>query len=115
MLPGAAEVEEKLAQLHRPVANMLATVSYTHLIITNTGLYTVNLAIMGFSSNVPMLKTETVFTLLRGVAGERFPYKLVLAGGISLAACVLLVLSLIHICSPLPARRGPRCIPPSGR
>ena len=63
-------------------------------IITNTGLYTVNLAIMGFSSNVPMLKTETVFTLLRGVAGERFPYKLVLAGGISLAACVLLVLFL---------------------
>ena len=54
-------------------------------IITNTGLYTVNLAIMGFSSNVPMLKTETVFTLLRGAVGERFPYKLVLAGGISLA------------------------------
>ncbi|MFR8255116.1 MAG: ABC transporter permease [Ruthenibacterium sp.] len=63
-------------------------------IITNTGLYTVNLAIMGFSSNVPMLKTETVFTLLRGAVGERFPYKLVLAGGISLAACVLLVLFL---------------------
>ena len=42
-------------------------------IITNTGLYTVNLAIMGFSSNVPMLKTETVFTLLRGAVGERFP------------------------------------------
>ena len=63
-------------------------------IITNTGLYTVNLAVMGFSSNVPMLKTETVFTLLRGAVGERFPYKLVLAGGISLAACVLLVLFL---------------------
>ena len=31
-------------------------------IVTNTGLYTVNLAVMGFSSNVPMLKTETVFT-----------------------------------------------------
>src|SRR5699024_5431595 len=25
-------------------------------IITNTGLYTINLAVMGFSSNVPMLK-----------------------------------------------------------
>ena len=31
-------------------------------IITNTGLYTVNLAIMGFSSNVNMIKTVTVFT-----------------------------------------------------
>ena len=36
-------------------------------IITNTGLYTVNLAVMGFSSNVPMLKTETVFTITVGL------------------------------------------------
>ena len=32
-------------------------------IITNTGLYTVNLAVMGFSSNVSMLRTPTIFTL----------------------------------------------------
>ena len=31
-------------------------------IITNTGLYTVNLAVMGFSSNVNMLKAQTIFT-----------------------------------------------------
>ncbi len=34
-------------------------------IITNTGLYTVNLAVMGFSSNVSMLKAPTVFTVLK--------------------------------------------------
>ena len=31
-------------------------------IITNTGLYTLNLAVMGFSSNVNMLKTVTIFS-----------------------------------------------------
>ena len=31
-------------------------------IITNTGLYTINLAVMGFSSNVNMLKTVTIFS-----------------------------------------------------
>ena len=38
-------------------------------IITNTGLYTVNLAVMGFSSNVNMLKTDTIFSLLKGTLG----------------------------------------------
>lgn len=33
-------------------------------ILTNTGLYTVDLAVMGFSSNVSLLKTATVFTAL---------------------------------------------------
>ena len=36
-------------------------------IITNTGLYTVNLAVMGFSSNVNMLKTVTIFTPFPGL------------------------------------------------
>ena len=36
-------------------------------IITNTGLYTVNLAVMGFSSNVNMLKTVTIFTPFPGM------------------------------------------------
>ena len=36
-------------------------------IITNTGLYTVNLAVMGFSSNVNMLKTVTIFTSFPGL------------------------------------------------
>lgn len=44
-------------------------------IITNTGLYTVNLAVMGFSSNVNMMRTETLFTLLQPSLGSF--YKLV--------------------------------------
>ena len=36
-------------------------------IITNTGLYTVNLAVMGFSSNVSMLKATTIFTPFPGM------------------------------------------------
>ena len=38
-------------------------------IITNTGLYTVNLAVMGFSSNVNMLKVQTLFTMVRPSLG----------------------------------------------
>ena len=34
-------------------------------IITNTGLYTVNLAVMGFSSNKSLLKQETVFSVFK--------------------------------------------------
>ncbi len=44
-------------------------------IITNTGLYTVNLAVMGFSSNVSMMRTPTVFTMTQGTLGSF--YKLV--------------------------------------
>ena len=63
-------------------------------IVTNTGLYTVNLAVMGFSSNVPMLKTQTVFTAVQALAGEGFPYKLVVAAVITVAICVLLIFFL---------------------
>lgn len=60
-------------------------------IITNTGLYTVNLAVMGFSSNVPMLKTPTVFTAAKAALGDGAPYKLILAAGITLAVCAALI------------------------
>ena len=63
-------------------------------IVTNTGLYTVNLAVMGFSSNVPMLKTQTVFTVVQALAGEGFPYKLVVAACITVAVCALLIFFL---------------------
>ena len=39
-------------------------------IITNTGLYTVNLAVMGFSSNVNMMRTETMFSMLKPFLGD---------------------------------------------
>ena len=57
-------------------------------IITNTGLYTVNLAVMGFSSNVNMLKTPTLFSLLKPTLGAGF--KLIPAALISLLAGLLL-------------------------
>ena len=56
-------------------------------IITNTGLYTVNLAVMGFSSNVNMLRASTIFTLFPGS-------KLILAMIITLGVGVLMVLFL---------------------
>ena len=61
-------------------------------IITNTGLYTVNLAVMGFSSNVNLMKADTIFTLCRDALGSG--YKLILAAVITLSACVLRVLFL---------------------
>ena len=61
-------------------------------IITNTGLYTVNLAVMGFSSNVSMLKTNTVFLLLKPFLGKF--YRLVPAAVVTVLAGVLLVLFL---------------------
>ena len=61
-------------------------------IITNTGLYTVNLAVMGFSSNVNMLKTETIFSMLKGTLGTGF--KLIPAAVIAFTAGAFLVFFL---------------------
>ena len=60
-------------------------------IITNTGLYTVNLAVMGFSSNVNMMKAATVFSMVQPVFGKTF-YKLVPEA--ILIACVVILLAL---------------------
>lgn len=57
-------------------------------IITNTGLYTVNLAVMDFSSNVNMLKTPTLFSLLKPTLGAGF--KLIPAALISILAGLFL-------------------------
>ena len=56
-------------------------------IITNTGLYTVNLAVMGFSSNVNMLRATTIFSLFPGS-------KLLLTVCITLTVAGLLILFL---------------------
>ena len=61
-------------------------------IITNTGLYTVNLAVMGFSSNVAMLKTTTIFTMVKETLGT--VYKLIPAAAFALLVGVLMVLFL---------------------
>ncbi len=61
-------------------------------IITNTGLYTVNLAVMGFSSNVNMMRSQTLFSLLQPYLGSY--YKLIPAAVIALVMGTLLVLFL---------------------
>ena len=58
-------------------------------IITNTGLYTVNLAVMGFSSNVNMLKSATVFTLVKPLLGAF--YRLIPGALIAAVAALLLI------------------------
>ena len=64
MLAGAAAGSiTSLLQTKLKIPSILAG------IITNTGLYTVNLAVMGFSSNVNMLKTNTIFTILKPYLG----------------------------------------------
>ena len=56
-------------------------------IITNTGLYTVNLAVMGFSSNVNLLKATTIFSAFPGM-------KIIPAIVIALIVAALLVVFL---------------------
>ena len=60
-------------------------------IVTNTGLYTVNLMVMGWSSNVSLLKQSTLFTMMKetGIGGTW--YKLILAAGITILAGLFLV------------------------
>ena len=58
-------------------------------IITNTGLYTVNLAVMGFSSNVNMLKSATVFTMVKPLLGTL--YRLIPGALIAALAALLLI------------------------
>ena len=61
-------------------------------IITNTGLYTVNLAVMGFSSNVNMMRTATLFTMVQSSLGSF--YKLIPAAAITLTVGIALSLFL---------------------
>lgn len=63
-------------------------------IVTNTGLYTINLMVMGWSSNVSLLKTETIFTLFEaaGIGGKYTD--IILAFLITAVVGVLLLLFL---------------------
>ena len=62
-------------------------------IVTNTGLYTVNLAVMGFSSNVNMMRADTLFSLLQPVLGKTFG-KIIPVALIALLTGLLLALFL---------------------
>jgi putative ABC transport system permease protein len=56
-------------------------------IITNTGLYTVNLGVMGWKANVSLLKDETVFTLFKktGIGGSWY---VLIIGALVMFACM---------------------------
>ena len=60
-------------------------------IVTNTGLYTVNLMAMGWKANQSLLGGSTIFTLLRdsGIGGDW--YELLLAASVTVLAGVLLL------------------------
>ena len=63
-------------------------------IVTNTGLYTVNLMAMGWKANQSLLRQDTIFTLFRdtGIGGSW--NAILLSAGITVLAGVLLVLFL---------------------
>ncbi len=61
-------------------------------IIVNTGLYTVNIAVMGFSSNVNLFGCDTVFSLAKDLSGAAWYtdwYK------IGIVALIVIVIGLI--------------------
>ena len=58
-------------------------------IIVNTGLYTINLAVMGFSSTMSLVKTDTVFSIAKSALSfTGGGYKLVLAAVVIALAMV---------------------------
>jgi putative ABC transport system permease protein len=81
---GCAGLVTAFLQTHMGIPSIIAG------IITNTGLYTVNLAVMGFSSSISLLKSETVFTKFRalGIAGSW--YSIILAAFASLLCMAVL-------------------------
>lgn len=63
-------------------------------IVTNTGLYTVNLMAMGWKSNASLLGVDTIFSMLKKTQLFGDWYELVIASGITLLVAVLLRLFL---------------------
>lgn len=59
-------------------------------IVTNTGLYTINLMAMGWSSNISLLKNETIFSLFKKTNIGGAWNTIILAGMIALCAMVLM-------------------------
>ena len=59
-------------------------------IMTNTGLYTINLMAMGWSSNISLLKNETIFSLFKKINIGGAWNAIILVGMIALCAMVLM-------------------------
>ena len=85
---GAAGYVTAFQQTHMGVPDILAG------IISNTGLYTINLMAMGWRSNKSLLKDETIFTLFEktGIGGDW--NALILAGAITLVMMLFMKLFL---------------------
>ena len=89
-------------------------------IVTNTGLYTVNLMAMGWKANQSLLGGSTIFTLLRdsGIGGDW--YELLLAASVTVLAGVLLLAFLktrhgpFHPGHRRQSRHGAGLVPESG-
>lgn len=62
-------------------------------IIVNTGLYTINIAVMGFASNINLFQSDSIFTWAKQEIGGTW-YKLMVAAVMVAAAGVLLSLFL---------------------
>lgn len=66
-------------------------------IIVNTGLYTINLMVMGLSSNVSIFNVDTVFSLFRNLNASDFWVnwnRLILIAVIALVMCIFMYLFL---------------------
>lgn len=62
-------------------------------IIVNTGLYTINLAVMGFSSNINLYNCDRVFSMAKEISDNRIYrdwYELGILFAIVIAVCLLL-------------------------
>lgn len=81
---GCAGLVTAFLQTHMGIPSIIAG------IITNTGLYTVNLAVMGFSSSISLLKSETVFTKFRALGIGGSWYSIILAAFASLLCMAVL-------------------------
>lgn len=63
-------------------------------IIVNTGLYTVNLAVMGWSSNLSIYGSDSLFSLVKGLFGALWWgkwYDLILLAALLTVVCLLVV------------------------
>lgn len=58
-------------------------------IIVNTGLYTINIAVMGFASNVNLFGCDTIFSLAKETIGGSFYKIIVVAAAVVIVALIL--------------------------
>ena len=63
-------------------------------IIVNTGLYTINIAVMGFASNVNLFKCDTIFSMAKNIFGGTL-YKIIVVVIIVILIGILLSIFLI--------------------